>query len=261
MKSAIRGCLLAAAMLAPMAQAEAPVQPVDTVMACMRANIPKSLTVKDVQLDASDASGRTRTLQGRLYATREDDKLRAMISIVSPSDLAGASYLLRERNDGDEMYMFMPALQKVRRISGAAVDGSLWGTDLSYADVKQLGNVFTGSQPTLEKDDTLDGRPVHVLSTEPNATESAKFSRVRAWVDPKSCVALRVDFFEGQTVRKRLSVDPRSLRKDGTYWYATQLKMSDLSQKSSTRLTVLDIHTDSSLSGRLFNPGTFYIGN
>ncbi|NKF23714.1 outer membrane lipoprotein-sorting protein [Solimonas marina] len=233
----------------------------DSITACMRANVPKSLTVRQVQLDASDAEGHTRTLHGRFYATREDDRLRAMIRISSPSDLAGASYLLRERDSGDEMYMYMPALQKVRRITGGAVDGSLWGTDLSYADIKQIGNVFDGRQPTLEPDTTLDGRAVHVLSVTPGDGESAKFSRVQAWVDAQHCVALRVDFYEGQTVRKRLSVDPKDVRQDGAYWYASQLRVQDLSQKTQTILKVLDVQADDSLAGRLFNPGTFYVGN
>lgn len=230
------------------------------VMACMRANIPKTLTVKDVQLDASDASGTARTMKGKLYASRDDDKLQAMIRVSAPGDLAGASYLLRERDHGDEMYVYIPALSKVRRISGAAVDGSLWGTDLSFSDVKQLGNAFSGSDPKMGKDEVLDGRPVHVLSVMPNASDSERFTRLLAWVDAKSCVALRVDFYEGQTVRKRLSVDATSLRQDGGYWYASQLTMSDLGQGTSTRLKVLDIHPDQTLPGRLFNPGTFYIG-
>src|SRR3546814_7800941 len=93
-------------------------------MACMRANIPKTLTVKDVQLDASDANGRTRTMKGKLYATRDDDKLRAVIRISAPGDLAGASYLLRERDNGDEMYVYRSEehtseLQSLMRISYA----------------------------------------------------------------------------------------------------------------------------------------------
>lgn len=230
------------------------------VMACMRANIPKTLTVKDVQLDASAATGSTRTMKGKLYATRDDDKLRAMIRILAPGDLAGASYLLRERDNGDEMYVYIPALSKVRRVSGAAVDGSLWATDLSFSDIKQLSNAFSGSDPKMGKDEVLDGRAVHVLSVIPNASDSARFSRLLAWVDAKSCVALRVDFYEGQTVRKRLTVDAKSLRQDGVYWYASQLQMSDLGLGSNTRLKVLDIHPDDALPGRLFNPGTFYIG-
>lgn len=256
----IARCLCAATLagVATLAHADAGAPTAQSVMACMRANIPKTLTVKDVQLDASDATGSTRSMRGRLYATREDDKLRAVIRIAAPADLAGAAYLLRERDNGDEMYVYIPALSKVRRVSGAAADGSLWGTDLSFSDVKQLGNAFGGSDPKIGKDEVLGGRTVHVLSVMPAAADGARFTRLLAWVDAKSCVALRVDFYEGQAVRKRLEAS--DLRQDGTYWYASQLQMSDLKQGSKTRLKVLDIRADKSLPGRLFNPATFYIG-
>jgi len=256
----IAGCLWAALLgaFATFAHAEAGAPTAQSVMDCMRANIPKTLTVKDVQLDASDAAGSTRSLRGKLYATREDDKLRAVIRIASPADLAGASYLLRERDSGDEMYVYIPALAKVRRISGAAVDGSLWGTDLSFGDIKQLSNAFSGSDPKIGKDEVLGGRPVHVLSVMPTAADGARVTRLLAWVDTRSCVALRVDFYEGQAVRKRLEAS--DLRQDGAYWYASQLQMSDLKQGSKTRLKVLDVRADKSLPGRLFHPATFYIG-
>ena len=49
----------------------------------------------------------------------------------------------------------------VRRITGGQLDGQLWGTDLSYNDLKQLQNAFSGSQVTLEP---LDGATVAVTS-------------------------------------------------------------------------------------------------
>lgn len=233
----------------------------DTVLDCMRGNIPQTLTIKDILLTASDRNGSSRTLQGRLYASREQDKLRAMIRIASPSDLAGAAYLLREREGGDEMYTYLPALAKVRRISGAAVDGSLWGTDLSYGDVKQIANAFSGSQARLEKNETLAGRATHVLSMVPGAADSARFSLLRAWVDAKTCMAIRVDFLDGEKVRKRLSVEPADLAQSGGYWYASQALMQDLKEGSQTRFKVLGITADKDLADRYFNPGTFYVGS
>src|SRR3546814_9305763 len=76
------------------------------------------------------------------------------------------------------MYVYIPALSKVRRVSGAAVDGSLWGTDLSFADVKQLGNAFGGSDPKMGNDEVLAGRTVHMLSVMPSASDSARFTRL-----------------------------------------------------------------------------------
>src|SRR3546814_19346858 len=124
-----------------------------------------------------------------------------------------------------------------------------WSSDVCSSDLPKMGN-----------DEVLAGRTVHVLSVMPSASDSARFTRLLAWVDAKSCVALRVDFYEGQTVRKRPSVDAKSLRRDGGYWYASPLQMSDLGQGSSTRLKVLALHPDDALPGRLFNPGPFFFG-
>ncbi len=231
------------------------------VMACMRANIPKSLQIKEVELSATDRTGGNRQLRGRLYAEREEERLRAMIKIASPADLAGAAYLLREKAGGDEMYVFVPALQKVRRITGAGVDGALWGTDLSYGDLKQLNNAFAAGQSQLEGQGELNGRAVYHLSLRPDAAEGSRFSLIKIWVDQKTCIGLRADFQEGSAVRKRLEVDPASLRQSGPHWYAGEALMSDLNEGTKTRLRVLGLSSDVNLAGRLFNPSTFHIGS
>lgn len=251
--------LLACALLAPASALAG--EAVDKIAECMRANIPKSLQIKEVELTATDRTGGTRQLRGRLYGVREEERLRAMIKIAAPADLSGAAYLLREKQGGDEMYVYVPALQKVRRITGAGVDGALWGTDLSYGDLKQLNNAFSAGQAQLEGQGELAGRPVHHLSLKPEGGEESRFSVIKVWVDQKTCVSLRADFIEGTTVRKRLDADPASLRQSGSHWYAGEALMSDLKEGTKTRLRVLGVSSGVDLSGRYFNPSTFYLGS
>lgn len=234
---------------------------VDGVLECMRANIPKSLQIKEVELTATDRTGGMRQLRGRLYGVREEERLRAMIRISAPADLSGAAYLLREKEGGDEMYVYVPALQKVRRITGAGVDGALWGTDLSYGDLRQINNAFSAGHATLDGQGELAGRPVHLLSLKPQGSEQSRFALIKVWVDQKTCVSLRAEFFEGTTVRKRLDADPASLRQSGSHWYAGEALMSDLKEGTKTRLRVLGVSSGVDLSGRYFNPSTFYLGS
>lgn len=234
---------------------------IERVLTCMRANIPQTLQIKEVELIATDRGGATRQMRGRLYATREAERLRANIKIEAPPDLAGAAYLLRERENGDEMYVYVPALNKVRRVTGAGVDGALWGTDLSYGDVKQLHNAFTAGQTQYAGAGTLNGRPVHLLSARPAPDQPSRFGLVRTWIDQKSCVALKAEFLEGQAVRKRLLVDPKDLKQSGPHWYAAAAQMSDLQAGTQTVLKVLGVSAGTDLSGRYFNPATFYLGN
>ncbi|MDD3764037.1 MAG: outer membrane lipoprotein-sorting protein [Nevskiales bacterium] len=233
----------------------------DHVVGCMRANIPQSVQVKEVELTATDRTGGKRVLRGRLYGTRVDERLRAMIKIESPSDLAGAAYLMRENGGGDDMYVYVPALRKVRRITGSAADNSLWGTDISYGDVKQINNAFSAGQVDLLGESELSGHKVHMLALHPAPETDSRFGLIRLWVDQASCVTIQAEFVEGQTVRKRLVVAPDGLRQTGEHWYAADAQMSDLQEGTSTRLKVLGVSSDLNLSGRYFNPSTFYIGN
>lgn len=249
-------------LLAPAAWA-AEGSALDKVLDCMRANIPKTVQIKQVELIATDRAGGERVLKGRLYGTNEKGRLRSMMRIEGPPELAGASYLLREAKQGtsDEMYIFVPALNKVRRITGASVDGALWGTDLSYSDVKQVQNAFSGAAARLEGSADVDKTPVHVLSFRPGVEQGSRYSEIRSWVDQKTCVALKVEFNEGATVRKRLSVHPKSLMQSAGHWYASEALMADVKEGTKTRIRVIGVTSDKNLADRFFNPGTFYIGN
>ena len=253
---------LAAVMLAGMATTLAFAdEPLDAVLSCMRANVPQSVQIKEVELTAVDRVGSKRVLRGRLYGQREKEQLRTSLKIAAPPDLAGAAYLLREKGDGDEMYMYVPALQRVRRITGTGSDGSLWGTDLSYGDVKQINNAFSAGGGAVDGQGELDGRPVHLLTLVPDPAEDSRYASMKVWVDQQTCVSLRADFYEGSTVRKRWSADPASLARAGKHWYVGRATMSDLVEGTSTSLRVLGVSSDVDLAGRYFNPQTFYLGS
>jgi len=235
---------------------------VDKLLQCMRANVPPTLRIQDIELQATDRAGGARKLKGKLYAMRDKGLLRATVRIDLPSDLAGASYLMRETEaHNNEMYMFLPALNRVRRIAGASADGSFLGTDFSYNDVKEIENAFGDDDATLEKPEQIEQRPVDVLSFKPKPDQSSRYSLLRAWIDRKTCVALKVDFFEGETLRKELSAPVAALQQSGTYWYLSEALMRDLKDQTSTALRVVGVSSGAGLAGRYFDPFSFYLGD
>ncbi|HZR37925.1 MAG TPA: outer membrane lipoprotein-sorting protein [Nevskia sp.] len=237
---------------------------VDKVMDCMRGNVPPTLRIQEIELAAKDRTGATRVLKGKLFAMRDKGLLRAMVHVAEPSDLAGASYLVRETasaDHADEMYMFLPAVNRVRRITGASADGSFLGTDFSYNDVKQIENAFSDSDGKLEKPETIEQRPVYVLSFKPRPEQGSRYSLLRAWVDQKTCVALKVDFYEGEATRKELTAPASALQQSGSYWYLSQATMEDLKDHTHTQLRVVGVTSGSDIATRYFDPHSFYLGN
>ena len=233
---------------------------IEAALACMRANVPETVQIKQVELTARDRGGGERTLKGKLYGMKEKGRARAMVRIEAPPDLARAAYLVREGEKSDEMYVYVPALNKVRRITGASMDGSLWGTDLTYADVKQLQNAFDGGTVKAEAEQLVENRPVHVLYFTPRAEEQTRYNGIRSYVDKQSCVPLKVEFIEGKDVRKRMTVAPKDLKQSGKHWYAQEAVMVDVKDATQTRIKINGVSSDAKLATRYFNSSTFYVG-
>ena len=239
-----------------------------TVLDCMRANVPPALRAQDIELVATDRVGSTRTLKGKLYALSEKTSsggslVRAMLKIEGPASYAGAAYLVREAEEAahEGMFVYLPSVRRVRRVSGAFADGSLLGTNFSYNDLKLLSNSFVGSAAKLEASEDLDQRPVYRLSFKTLPDGGSPYKSVRAWVDQKSCVPLKAEFFEGDSVRKRLTAPANSLRQSGKYWYLSQVEMRDLKENTSTVLKLGNVTGATGLPGRYFSPELFYLGN
>ena len=235
------------------------------VVDCMRANLPPSLRVQRIELENTDRNGSARTLQGRLYAMREGGAggpFRVMLHVDAPDYLAGASYLVRAAAPGgeDQMYVYLPSVNRVRRVVGDAGYDSLLGTNFSYVDFKQLEDAFGDAAAVLEPAQQIGQRPVQVLAMKARPGAAGGYSGIRAWVDRATCVALKADFYEGNTVRKEFSGPAAALRQTGLYWYLSQGQMLDLRDGTTTQLRILDVSSSAELPTRLFDARLFYLG-
>ena len=250
--------LMSAFLLSPVALAADPAA--DKIVECMRGNLPTTLRIQEFELTAVDRAKGKRVLKGKLYAKNDKGRVRAMIRILAPADLANASYLIREGTERDDMFVFLPALNRTKRITGGSADGPLFGTDLSYADIKQIHNAFSGGPVKLEGAEKLGERAVHRLSMAPAAAAESRYSRINAWVDAQTCVALKMEFIEGTVARKLLMTNPKALKQAGAHWYSSEALMRDLKEGTQTTLKITGVISDSKLSDNLFNATTFHIG-
>lgn len=241
-----------------------PVQAKDAgeVFGCMKANIPQTLRIQDIQLDATDRSGGVRSLRGKVYAKREEGLIRVMLRVSEPANVNGAAYLVRETGQReDDMYVFLPAVNRVRHVTGNFANGSLLGTDFSYVEVKLIQNAFTGATGTLEAPEKIDGHAADVVSLQtPGTGKAAPYSKVKIWVDQKTCVALKAEFFSGETAVKRLTAPAASLKQSGKHWYASEMEMRDLKEGTYTTLKITGVSSDVNLGNRPFDPNAFHLG-
>lgn len=234
------------------------------VLACMANNLPSALRVQQIELVATARDGYRRSMNGRLFVMREDDgssaTVRAMLRIDAPPAHAGTAYLTRGQltRPPGETYVYLPALRRVRQVTGGFSDGPLLASDFSYREFRMMLGVFDDGEIVHEGADTVDGRDSTRLRFMPPADLVTPYASVRVWVDATSCLPLKAEFMQADTVRKRFSVDVNRLSSSSGQQYATVSRMDDLAEGSHTVIRVLGVTQNAELPAELFNPESFY---
>lgn len=234
--------------------------PVVKVLECMRANTPKQLLVSDLRIDAQGNGVSTRHLSGRFYSRRDERGLRAMLHVTAPLDLAGMRYLLVEQQPEDALYLYLPALGKVRRVSGAGPEAEIAGTTLNYADLRIISQALSASSITREGVASVSGRPAHLLRFVPAIADSP-YRRVLTTVDSQTCAILRAEFQNGHGTVKQYLADPASLMKSGAHTYASRSTIEDRVRGTTAQLSLGGVNSAPKLPSRLFDPKSFFKGD
>jgi outer membrane lipoprotein-sorting protein len=223
------------------------------IESCMRGNLPESTSVQSIELRARDRSHYESVLQADVFLKRNGDgNARILLYFREPVDIRGARFLVVQKQADKDMYIYMPSLFKVRRITSRQISNSMMGTDFSYEDFERLQGVLPDLQAEQQEDMLLGGRPVYVLVGHP-AGDSG-YEKITSYIDKESCIALRTELYEhGDQLRKQLTVDPSDLRKRNGIWFPSELLMKDLRDKTETRLKVTNLKLDVQLPDGLFD--------
>lgn len=225
----------------------------------MRRNLPSQTSSQEVSLLSQDRAGGKRAIEARLFWNNSAEQTATMLKIDGPRDIAGGSYLSLKKEASDELYMYIPALDKVRRISGKSKSGQILGTDLSYQDLEYLQGLSHNSSVTVYGSDQVGERDTWKLEIIPKSDEPNNYQRVEAWVDKLTCVSLRMDFYEADNkLAKTLVGNADSLTEIDSRWLLKEQTMTDLSEETSTMLTIHKIAYDPRISRQTFHKLRFY---
>lgn len=184
-------------------------------------------------------------------ASAADSQVSTLIRFTDPADIQGTGLLTIDGADGvSNQWIYLPAMQRVRRVDSNRKGGRFVNSDYFFEDLrdrkptmdthKLLGRERVGDTET----DMLESVPV-------DATNSVYVRRL-SWIDPKSLLPLRVDFFErnAEQASKRLVVLKREQVQG--YWTVMDSTLTDLATGHQTRLTVGRVLYDRNLPESLF---------
>ncbi len=234
-----------------------PTRPVEEITDCVRSNAPERSSVQLVEFTAVDRIGGERVSRAKILGKKfEDDGLkRVLMRFTKPLDVRGAAFLAIEQGERNpDMFLYTPAIRKVKRVTGQAGGGKLFGTDFSYEDFVRWQGLNQPSESRRLPDAVEAGQPVWVVESLPDPNSASDYERVVIFVDQETCVSLKTESYEGgDTPRKVLTANPEQLLEEGGVWFATELLMRDLRDETHTRVVIEDVEVDRDLKDSMFS--------
>ena len=179
---------------------------------------------------------RTRTLYSKSH--RQGGLARTLVRFLTPSDVAGTSFLFVEHKDkDDDQYMYLPALKAVKRIAGRQKNARFMGSDFTYADLewRDLDEATYKKLP----DEKIGAANCHVIESIP-ANKKSRYSKTTSWIRKKDFVLVRIRFFDKRSQLYKVMF-VKAVKKVGGSLMATRIKMTDKRKKHSTFLQISDI--------------------
>jgi outer membrane lipoprotein-sorting protein len=241
-------------LAAPLAAAEP--QTAQEIEQCVRANQPESSSIQTIAFRAKDRIGAVTESGAKIYWQKGDDGLsRLMMRFAEPADLRGAGLLLLEKkNERRHMFMYLPELKRVKRITSRMMTGSMFGTDFTYEDFERFQG-FEEDEGLERLDDAdLDGKKMFVIVHRPAADVDSAYERIVKYVDRKTCVPLKTEFYErGDRIRKVALSDPEHVTREGDGWIPRHTTLRDLRDETETDLIISEIEVNVEIHRKMFS--------
>lgn len=177
---------------------------------------------------------------------------RSLIRFTEPADIRGTGLLTIDRAKGEaDQWVYLPALDRSRRIPAARKGGRFVASDLYYEDMQDR----TPEEDVHRwlREDSLSGKTVEVLESVPvNASDSVYSKRI-SWIDPETLLPMRVDYFRRGSGEpfKRLTV--QKVERIQGYWTVTDSIVEDLETRHRTRMLIERAIYDRNLPQDLFS--------
>jgi hypothetical protein len=163
----------------------------------------------------------------KLQPNGVDSKL--VVRFDTPADIKGTSFLQVEHIDGDDdLWIYLPALKKSRRLVANNKKDSFVGSDFSYGDIS-LPKVdqYRHSLLKTEKADGVDCFVVESVPASDAVRANSGYSKKVTWVRNDNFVETKVEYYDlagrlwkTQTVSRAEQVDPLKGR-----WFPLQREM------------------------------------
>lgn len=211
----------------------------------------------DIKMLLRNSEGKERVRQLTVYSKLQAAGPDAMYALFfrSPADIKGTATLLIQRQQAeDDMWVYLPAARKTRRLLSDNKRDSFMGSDLSYGDI--IGHRPADWKATLLREDQWNNVPVYVLEATPASTAvkvSSGYSQRVLIIDKQTFIALKIDYLDetGQLLKTVTVSDVKPQGSNGQYQFM-KLEAEQLQTGNHTTLVYEKFQSNTGITDEVF---------
>lgn len=182
------------------------------------------------------------------------DDQRTLIRFEHPADVRDTQYLSWVYEDvakNDDLWVYLPSENLIRRISGGGKKGAFMRSDFANEDIEQ--RAVDDDKHQLIGIETYNNRESYVVESTPISAKDSdsNYAKRRQWIDSKYWLPLKIEYYDnrGRLLKTLIQGGIESI--DGI-WTATKLIMETPRKKSRTLMQYFEISYNTGLKDDLF---------
>jgi hypothetical protein len=154
-----------------------------------------------------------------------------LVRFTTPPDVAGTGLLQVEHSDGDDdLWIYLPALKKSRRLVASNKKDSFVGSDFSYGDIA-LPKVDQ-YRHTLRGTEAVDGHQCYVVESTP-ASDAVRansgYARKITWVRSDNYLEVKVEYYDlaNRLYKTQRVAGHQAIASQPGKWFALEREMTN----------------------------------
>lgn len=220
---------------------------VDEIMDKMEETAPDFATQKTIsEMILIDEEGNEEVREMIMFSQKgEEEKTSTLMRFLSPKSVNGVTLL--NIDDGEKIYLYMPAYNKPRRIASSSKGDEFMGTGLSYEDISMDYENKDYENKLLEETDSE-----YKIEIIPSG-EDTSYKKIILVVDKNKFYAKKIEFYDmSVNLSKTLEIVQIQIDENEKIT-PTEIVFTDIEKNKKTRIVIKEMEYDVELSSDFFS--------
>ena len=194
-------------------------------------------------------SGEKRTFV--MESWTKDNGEKNLVRYLEPRRVKDQAVLML--NQADDIWMYFPRTQRVRKLATHAKKQKMQGSDFSYEDMGSGDAFITDYKARRLKDEKTEGHDCYQVELTRKADSDMSYSRMIMWVIKENYVPVVIDYYDDKDperwTKRLVESDIRQI--DGV-WTAMKVVMQNKNDNTQTEMELVEVEYNIPLNDSMF---------